>query len=93
MKFLAFGKSMKNFHGIGIVEEKPLKELPDLIPVSIGDVITIKGHDGRFYCHRVVKLENDLVTTKGDNFTESKPYEINIPVNNIRGKIVWSWPR
>jgi hypothetical protein len=93
MKFLAIGKSMANCFGISIVEERGLKLLNDIVPVKIGDVITIKGHDGRHYCHRIIKLENNLVTTKGDNFTESKPYEIDVPVKNIRGKVVWSWPR
>lgn len=92
MMYLAKGKSMKNFIGFGLLKEKTLDEIPSIIPVKIGDIIRFKGHDGKYYCHRVVKLENDLVTTKGDLFSESKAYEINVPVKNILGIIVWRWP-
>lgn len=92
MIYLAVGKSMKNFHGISLVKEVSLRDAPIIFAVQVGTVISLKGHDGRVYCHRVVKLENDLVTTKGDNFIESKPYEIDVPVKNIRGVITWTWP-
>lgn len=59
------------------------------------DVICFKGNDGRYYSHRIVSVDliNGLVTTKGDNFSESKPYEINIPFKNIQGLVTWSYPK
>lgn len=84
---------MKNFLGMALIKEKPLNEIPEIIPVKIGDVIRLKGHDGKYYCHRVIKLENNLVTTKADNFNESQSYEINVPVKNIMGVIVWRMPK
>lgn len=89
---IATGKSMKNFFGFSLLEIKDLKDIPRIIPLEIGDVIAFEGNDRRLYAHRLVNINNDRFTTKGDNFTESKPYEINVPVKNIQGLVVWSKP-
>lgn len=77
---------MANWHGLGFVSVKKTNL------IAVGDVIAFQGHDKKNYCHRVVQLDSEKVTTKGDNFAESKPYEISIPLNKVEGKVVWSWP-
>jgi len=57
---------------------------------KIGDIISFKSHTGRYYNHRIVKLDDKWFTTKGDNL-EIQDYETNVPIKNIRGtvKLIW----
>jgi len=53
-----------------------------------GDVVAFKAKNGLKYCHRIIEINNDTFTTKGDNKESSKQCEINVPIKNIEGKIV-----
>lgn len=84
---LTIGDSMlPTFSKIGFTISKKFPKY------EVGDIIELLTHDKKFHCHRIVKIDNQFVTTKGDNYPESKDYEINVPVKNIRGKIIWSYP-
>jgi hypothetical protein len=79
---------MPNFLGIAFIDYYKM-------PLYVErDVIVFKGHNNREYAHRIISVSDDskTVTTKGDNFTESKPYEINIPLKNIHGLVTSSIP-
>jgi len=39
------------------------------------------------YCHRIIDINNNLFTAKGDNREKSDKYEIDVPIENIEGKI------
>ena len=58
----------------------------------IGDIIELETYDLKIHCHRVVKIDDKYVTTKGDNYPRSMDYEIDVPITKIKGKIIWSWP-
>ena len=79
------GSSMIPTHGkinlIRITKQKSYK---------IGDIISLKCKDHKFYCHRIQKINNFLVSTKGDNLAQQN-YEKNVSVMNIEGivKLLW----
>lgn len=54
--------------------------------LKIGDIVVWKNPIG-FTIHRIVKLDKDTITTKGDaNFTQDKP----TPYENVVGKnVTW----
>jgi hypothetical protein len=56
---------------------------------KIGDIISLKTHDGKYHCHRIMTMDK-FVSTKGDNLDQQK-YEIDVPMKNIEGivKLVW----
>jgi len=58
----------------------------------LGDIICIKAKNEKTYLHRIVKLEEFKVTTKGDNRIKPEEYETGIPLENIVGKVVWHFP-
>ena len=89
MLSLGKGKSMPNVLGITIIS------FGKALIYCKRDVIVFKGNDGRSYCHRITSidyLDTESFTTKGDNHSESKPYEINVPIKNIEGLVTWSYP-
>lgn len=53
----------------------------------VGDVVAFKGKNGLKYCHRIIKIDQEVFTTKGDNREQSKKSEIDVPVGNIYGRI------
>lgn len=94
---LVSGHSMPNIVGWGIIKYFDT----DRTLLDIGDVIVFRGHNKKFYCHRIISRHFDYVdnevtdiyfTTKGDNFKESKPYEVNLTEDQIIGVVVWSYP-
>ena len=52
----------------------------------IGDIVSFKGNNNKFYCHRIIEINNVLVSTKGDNLDQQE-YEKNIPIKNIDGLV------
>lgn len=59
---------------------------------EIGDIISLKTLDGIFHTHRIVEINDQWVSTKGDNLTQQW-YEIKVPLKNIEGKLFWSFPK
>lgn len=62
-----------------------------------GDIVCFRDLYGKKYCHRIVDIReiNNLIylTMKGDCMQKSMPFEINIPLENIEGKVTWSYPK
>ena len=52
----------------------------------IGDIVSLKTLDGMYHNHRIVKIDDFIVSTKGDNL-EQQWYEQDVPVRNIKGKV------
>lgn len=78
---------MPNKYGFSFILTRKLKYY------KIGQVITFKGNDRKHYAHRLVSVDFDKFTTKGDNHKESNPYEIDVPIKNIQGFVYWSRPK
>lgn len=59
--------------------------------VSVGDVILAEVEEGHFVCHRVEKIENGIVTMRGDGNVPNKlsgaGTEV-FPEGNVRAKLV-----
>jgi len=58
---------------------------------STGDIVAFKNNGRLFlshYCHRIIKINKTSFTTKGDNIKNSDKYEIDVPIENIEGKII-----
>lgn len=55
---------------------------------EVGDIVAFKGKDcfSAKYCHRIIKINEDVFTTKGDNRVIIGEYEIDVPIKNIIGK-------
>lgn len=85
---LAVGDSMlPTMSKVGLIVSKKVSKY------EVGDIIELETYDLKIHCHRIVKIDDKLVTTKGDNYPRSIDYEIDVPVSKIRGKIIWWWPR
>lgn len=81
---------MKTWHGIGFIK---VQKLRDLTSVQTNDIVVFKGLNNKMYVHRIIKLENNLFTTKGDNLPCSQTYEIDLPINRIKYKVLCSYPK
>lgn len=87
MIYLCHGSSMlPTFSKLGLVRIKKSKEY------KTGDIISLKTLDKKYHCHRIVEINNQWVSTKGDNL-EQQWYEIQVPLKNIGGKVIWSYPK
>lgn len=85
---LAIGDSMLPTMGkIGFIMSKKFSNY------AVGDIIELETYDLKIHCHRIVKIDDKYVTTKGDNYPRSMDYEIDVPITKIHGKIVWWFPR
>jgi hypothetical protein len=51
---------------------------------KIGEIISFRGNNNKFYVHRIVTINQSFVSTKGDNL-EQQNYEIDVPLKNIDG--------
>ena len=52
---------------------------------KVGDIVRFSDEHDEVVTHRIIKIENDLITTKGDaNNTDDGE----IPISNIHGKVV-----
>ena len=72
----------------------PIMGLVNIQPQNkyiIGDVVLFRNN-GRLllmnYYHRIVRINEETFTTKGDNRQCSDRYEVDVPVGNIEGKVV-----
>lgn len=84
---LTIGSSMKPTMGrVGFTMSKKFPKY------EVGDIIELLTHDKKLHLHRIIRIDDQFVTTKGDNFSGSKDYEINVPIKNIRGKVIWWFP-
>jgi len=85
MKVIAIGSSMKPTKPfVSILTIKKQKEY------HVGDIVSFRGKGklwGR-YCHRIVKIDNNVFTAKGDNRVISEKYETDVPIRNIIGKVM-----
>jgi len=55
---------------------------------GVGDIVAFKSKGCLFvkYCHRIIKIDDDVFTTKGDNRVIIEDYEKDVPIKNIIGK-------
>ena len=57
---------------------------------NIGDIVVFKNRDfgkgDAYICHRIINIEDGLITTKGDNNRTLDQYQT--PIENIDGKVV-----
>lgn len=85
--FYGYGDSMlPTMHKFGIARFKKLKTY------NVGDIVYFKGNNGNKYSHRIISIDDKKLTTQGDNRITSESYEIDVPVENILGKVVWWFP-
>lgn len=56
-----------------------------------GDIVCFKGHNNKFYVHRIIAYTGVYFWAKGDNAPQ-REYEKDVPVKNIKGKLVWQFP-
>ena len=54
---------------------------------NVNDIIVFNNKYGLKVCHRIIKIDNNVFTTKGDNRKISKKHETNLPIINIIGKV------
>ena len=54
----------------------------------VGDIVAFKGKGKLFgkYCHRIIKIDDSVFTTKGDNRVVIEEWEKDVPIKNILGK-------
>lgn len=59
--------------------------------IAVGDVILAEVTEGHFVCHRIERIENEMVTMRGDgnvpNLAMGTGTEV-FPVANVRAKLV-----
>jgi hypothetical protein len=55
-----------------------------------GDIVSLKTHDKIFHCHRILEIDDNYVSTKGDNLPQQS-YEIKVPIKNIEGTVKEVW--
>lgn len=82
---LTFGSSMMpTFGNINLISITPQKYY------GIADIVCFTAHDEKMYCHRIMRIDEDVFTTKGDNLP-IQDYETNIPIENIQGlaRLIW----
>jgi len=55
---------------------------------KVGDIVGFKGKNCSFLkcCHRIIKIDDNVFTAKGDNRVVIADYEIDVPIKNIIGK-------
>jgi len=70
---------------IGLVRIQPQKKY------NVGDVVMFENN-GRLllprYYHRITSINNKTFTTMGDNRQNSDRYEVDVPVDNIEGRVI-----
>ena len=54
----------------------------------VGDVVAFKAKNciSAKYCHRIIKIDDNVFTTKGDNRVVIEDRETDVPLKNIIGK-------
>lgn len=57
-----------------------------------GDVVWVETLDEAYHCHRIIQIDDEVVTTRGDNKLYSEFYELRMPISNIKGKVIWHFP-
>lgn len=71
----------------------PTLKMNDIIIVkkqekyNVGDIITYKYNNEYFITHRIIKVYNNLFSTKGDNNNVEDDEKVEI--NNVKGKVVF----
>ena len=87
MIYLCVGTSMlPTMRKIGLVRIKKFKKY------EVGEIISFKTLDKTFHCHRIIKINDEFVSTKGDNL-DQQWYEIDVPIKNIQGRVTWIFPK
>ena len=89
-----FGESLRilknillpTFPNWGLINVKKLNSY------NIGDIISLRTLDKKYHCHRIIKINSEFVTTKGDNL-EQQDYETKVPIKNIEGIVKLILPR
>ncbi len=78
---IARGNSMRPF----IEDGRDKLVFGEVDGLAVGDVILAEVTEGHFVCHRIEKMENGMVTMRGDgNVTGTEVF----PVANVRAKLV-----
>lgn len=80
---LARGYSMRPF-----IEDKRdglvFSKIDNLSTLKIGDVVLAETQKGHYVCHRIKKIENGIVTMRGDgNLQDDPPF----PIENVRVRL------
>jgi len=55
---------------------------------EVGDIVGFRGKGCLFrqFAHRIIKIDDNFFTTKGDNRVVIEKYETDVPIKNIIGK-------
>ena len=78
---IARGNSMRPF----IEDSRDKLVFGKVDSLSVGDVILAEVTEGHFVCHRIEKMENGMVTMRGDGNVEGTEV---FPEENVRAKLV-----
>jgi len=70
VQLLARGYSMMPF----VRHEKDSLEIVPVKTVAVGDIVLVHLPEGRYVAHRVIALEGDAVTLKGDGNLDGREY-------------------
>ena len=62
VKIVARGNSMRPFVADG--RDRLVLDAP--VSIAVGDVVLAEYAEGQFVCHRIVRMEGDVVTLRGD---------------------------
>ena len=79
-------------NGLNVGDVVFVKRLKSPDEIKLGGVIVFYGPRGYSIIHRVVKIEGDTFTTKGDANPRSAYYETNIKFEDIKGKAIFKIP-
>lgn len=77
---------LPTFPKLGFVRIKKADEY------KIGDIISLKTLDKKYHCHRILEINQEWVSTKGDNLPQQW-YEIKVPTKNIEGLATLVYPK
>ena len=67
-----------------------IKGVNSISDIKIGDIIVYQDSTGREIVHRVVNIQDNTITTKGDaNLTDDPPF----PFDRVKGKVLFWIPR
>ena len=85
--YICQGESM-----LPTIPKLSLVKLKKMDSYKIGDIIGLKTHDDKHHIHRIIEINDEWVSTKGDNLYQHW-YEIKVQLKFIEGKLIWFWPQ
>lgn len=82
-----FGKSM-----CPTIKSGTFVVIKSQVQYCLNDIVAVRGHNNKNYLHRIIDIDASYVTTKGDN-QSIQPYENNVPIRHILGKLIFKFPK